>query len=320
MNKRNLNSREGLSHSKIFLFWLCALMIILSGSTKRVDFPVLKGPYFDQKAPGMTPEIFKSKISPTIEIEGIPYFAKNGRLLIYKGLSASVKGVFITEEKAGVWTSPQMVLASSPHEDRHFIFTLDGKRIFFTSRRPTNSGGEPTKNPNLWFLENTPSGWSQPQPLQAPINTDQAEFYSTVTEDETLYFTRSISDNNSDIYRSRLVNREYAIAERLDLPINTRFVDADPYIAPDESYMIFLSNRPEGLGEHDFYISFRQKDESWTPPKNLGKGINSQKNDVCPLVTDDEKYLFFGSNRTGRYEIYWVDARIIEKLKPDELK
>ena len=286
----------------------------------RKPFPVLRGPYLGQKPPGMTPEIFKSRISPNIEMTGIPYFAKNGKRLLFKGSVDSMDGVFILEEKEGIWSSPQKVLTLSPHEDRHFIPTPDGKRIFFTSRRPLDSGGAPAKNPSLWVIDNTPTGWSQPQPLNSPVNTDQAEFYSTVTEDGTLYFTRSINDEGADIYRSRSVNRKYTREERLDEPINTKYVDGDPYIAPDESYMIFLSNRPEGFGQHDFFISFRLKDGSWTKPKNLGRDINSEGNDVCPLVTDDGKYFIFGSNRTGCYEIYWVDAKIIEDLKPDELR
>jgi Tol biopolymer transport system component len=287
---------------------------------KQENFPDLKGPYLGQTPPGTTPEIFKSRISPNIEIEGIPCFAKKGKLLVYKGSSVSKEGIFIMEEEEGVWTSPQKVLALSPHEDRHFILTPDGKRIIFTSRRPVDSGAEPAKNPNLWVLENTISGWSQPQPLKASVNTDQAEFYSTVTEDGILYFTRSMIEERADIYRSRLANREYIMEQRLDYPVNTKYVDGDPFIAPDESYMIFLSNRPEGLGQHDFYISFRAMDGSWTQPKNFGKDINSEGNDVCPLVTDDGKYFFFGSNRTGRYEIYWADARIIKNMKPIELK
>lgn len=320
MNKKNSKSTAGFSLSKALLFWSCVLMIFLPGCPQKNEFSVLKGPYLGQKPPGELPKIFKSSISPNIEIEGIPYFANNGKLLVYKGSIDSVDGVFIMEEKEDVWTSPQMVLLLSPHEDRHFILTPDGKRIFFTSRRPVDSGGEPAKNPSLWVFDNTPSGWSQPQPLKPPVNTDQAEFYSTFTEDGTLYFTRSISDDSCDIYRSRLVSREYTQVEHLDAPVNTKYVDGDPYIAPDESYMIFLSNRPEGLGQHDFYISFKLTDGSWTKPKNLGRDINSEGNDVCPLVTDDGKYFIFGSNRTGRYEIYWVDAKIIEDLKPDELR
>jgi Tol biopolymer transport system component len=302
------------------IYWVDAKILEGMRPENVSDSPRLKGSYLGQKPPGNVPEIFKSRINPNIEIEGLPCFTKNGKLLVYRGSSASKDGVFIMEEKDGFWTSPQKVLTLSPHEDRHFILTPDGKRIFFTSRRPGDSREDPVKNPNLWVSNDTPSGWTQPQPLKAPINTDQAEFYSTVTEDGTLYFTRSKSNESADIYRSHLVNGKYSLSERLGETINTEYIDGDPYIAPDESYMIFLSNNPKGLGEHDFYITFRQKDGSWTQPKNLGKDINSTGNDVCPLATDDGKYFFFGSNRTGRYEIYWVDAKFIDDLKPNELK
>jgi len=303
----------------LFLFVLFLVTAISCVEHKTIGFSDLKGPYFGRKPPGELPKIFESRIDSNIEIRGIPCFTKNGKFMLFKGSTDSLDGVFIMEEKEDVWTFPQKALALSPYEDRHFILTLDGKQIFFTSRRPLDSGGEPEKNPSLWIFDNTPSGWSQPQPARAPINTDQAEFYSTVTEDGTLYFTRSTSDESADIYRSSLVNGEYTRAERLPEPVNTKYVDGDPYISPNESYMIFLSNRPEGLGQHDFYISFKLTDGSWTQPKNLGKDINSEGNDVCPLVTDDGKFFFFGSNRTGRYEIYWVKANIIEDLKLNEL-
>jgi Tol biopolymer transport system component len=309
-----------MSEHKRFFSILLFFIVLIPSCSKKNSISALKGPYLGQKPPGNLPEIFEYRISPNIEIEGLPYFANNGKLLVYRGSCESMQGVYIMEEKDGLWTSPQKVLVLSPHEDRHFIPTPDGKRIFFTSRRPVNSEEEPAKNPNLWVSDNTHSGWTQPQPLKAPINTDQAEFYSTVTENGTLYFTRSKSDESGDIYRSHLMNGEYSHSERLGETINTEYVDGDPYIALDESYMIFLSNKPEGLGEHDFYISFRQKDGFWTSPKNLGKPINSEGNDVCPLVTDDGKYFFFFSNRTGSYEIYWVEAKFIDDLKPNHWK
>ena len=284
------------------------------------DSPRIKGSYLGQQTPGELPQIFKPSLGPNIDIRGIPCFAKKGKIFLFRGSINFMDSVFIMEEIEGRWTSPQKILFLSPHEDRHFILAPDGTKIFFTSRRPVDSRGEPEEHPNLWVVENRISGWSLPQLLEAPINTDQAEFYSTVTENSTLYFTRSASDERADIYRSPLVNGEYSRAEVLPKPVNTKYVDGDPYIAPDESYMIFLSDRPEGFGQHDFYISFRLKDGTWTQPKNLGKDINSDGNDVCPLVTDDGKYFFFGSNRTGRYEIYWVNAVILKKYKPDKLK
>jgi Tol biopolymer transport system component len=85
--------------------------------------------------------------------------------------------------------------------------------------------------------------------------------------------------------------------------------------------LIVNSNgRPDDLGRGDLYISFKKKDSSWTPLKNMGKEINSEYTDYCPMLSPDGKYLFFTSTRTGNGDIYWVDAKIIEDLKPKELQ
>ena len=80
----------------------------------------------------------------------------------------------------------------------------------------------------------------------------------------------------------------------------------------------------------DLYVSFRRESGSWTKPKNMGRKINSEAKDAFPYVTSDGKYFFFNSSRVsvlndkkipdGPGNIYWVDAKIIEELKPDELK
>jgi len=74
------------------------------------------------------------------------------------------------------------------------------------------------------------------------------------------------------------------------------------------------------MGNIGLYVSYQLKNSSWTEPKHLGNLINSKGNEVCPLVTSDNKYLFYLSNRTGEYHVYWVNAKFIEELKLKELK
>jgi Tol biopolymer transport system component len=121
--------------------------------------------------------------------------------------------------------------------------------------------------------------------------------------------------------------------------INSEFNDWCPYIDPDEEYLIFSSNRPGGYGRLDLWVSFRQPDETWGEPLNLGPEINSDDNERFPHMSPDGKYLFFVSKKTpfeeltrepvkikdlnemsrsitnGLSNIYWVDAGIIEELR-----
>jgi Tol biopolymer transport system component len=306
---------------KISLIVVLLFSIISINAQKQDDFPMLKGPYLGQKPPGNIPKQFTGRISSNINIYNNPVFGQNGNILIFKGTCSSEVGIFIMEQKDGIWLKPRKLLYSNHYSYRHLFLTPDEKRLFFTSRHLINTNRKQKEELKIWVVENDIFGKLKSHRLEFPVNTDNYEFYSTVTQDGTLYFTRSsLNEKACDIYRSKLVDGQYNKVVKLGKPINTSYVDADPFIAPDESYIIFLSDRPGGLGKHDFYISFQEKDSSWTTPKSLGKDINSKANDVCPLVTPDGSFFFFLSNRTGGYETYWVDTKFIEKLKPDKLK
>ena len=109
--------------------------------------------------------------------------------------------------------------------------------------------------------------------------------------------------------------REY-YTENLGPGINSEHYEGDVYVAPDESYMIVsIYGREDDFGGGDLYVSFRDPEGAWSPPRNMGPDINSNKRDFCPMVTPDGKYLFFSSKRHGVGDIFWVDADVIEKLR-----
>jgi hypothetical protein len=90
-----------------------------------------------------------------------------------------------------------------------------------------------------------------------------------------------------------------------------------PCIAPDESFLIFDSNSvgPPGSRNVQLFICFRESDGSWGKAINLSQILDSDHN-ITASLSPDGKCLFF----MAESDIYWVDARIIEKLKPKESK
>ena len=106
----------------------------------------------------------------------------------------------------------------------------------------------------------------------------------------------------------------------MDDAITTPITEQIGFIAPDESYIIFYWYSPtnrEGVG---LYISFRRENSSWAEGKNMGPLFNAPTESCTQAasLSPDGKYLFF----LRRYDeaIYWVDAKVIEYLKPDESK
>ena len=93
----------------------------------------------------------------------------------------------------------------------------------------------------------------------------------------------------------------------LGRPLNSPGNEGDFYVARDESFIVFGSPHRGGLGGGDLFISFRERDGSWSDPKNLGATINTPGFEFGPYVTDDKRYLFFSRSADfTRVDVYWV--------------
>ena len=197
------------------------------------------------------------------------------------------------------------------------FITCDNQELYFVSDRHH----ETPWHSEIYKVRRTKTGWSEPIRLPAPINSKASQWHPTLTKDGTIYFgsEREGGALKADIYFSRLEGGEYKTVHKLGGLINTAYNDCDPLIAPDESWLIFHSDRPGGFGEHDLYISYRQKDGTWSDPKNMGPDINTAQWEMGPALSADGKYLFF-TRRKAFYpgepsKVFWVDASIIDKLR-----
>jgi len=275
------------------------------------------GLYFGQSPPGLTPEVFAPGIiSMEDRYEYVLVFSPDLDECVF-GLTDRTWGIFsLMYTSMGVdssWIDPFAAPFVGDGDGLLPAYSPDGDEMFFVSSRPSWPAV------NVWHSERVDSAWSDPVELPSPVNTNSAEFGLSLANDETLYFTsdRSSGYGQQDIYRSIRVGGEYPSVENLGPPVNTQYNDASPHIAPDQSYLIFESNRPGGYGQVDLYLSFFEEG-NWTEPVNLGPTINTDQIDDAAGVSPDGKYMFFNRRRSYvTYEdtdIYWVD---IEAVFPD---
>jgi hypothetical protein len=218
------------------------------------------------------------------------------------------------KQEKGVWTPPRPVSFGSSHGDGEPFFSPDGRRLYFLSLRPLTPGGAASKE-NVWYVERAASGWSEPRPVSPLVNAFEHHWLFSVSSSGTLYFSsiRNGGTGGRDFYRSRLVNGSHEQPQNLGTVINTTGDEHMPYIAPDESYLIFVSNgHPPAAARSRFFISYRNADGSWTAPVGLGDKIHTVPQGLCPLVTPDGKFLFF----VAQGDIWWADAGFVQALRP----
>jgi hypothetical protein len=195
-------------------------------------------------------------------------------------------------------------------------YSLDNKRIYFTSAWPI------FPPVNVWMMERTPNGWSEVMKVGEPISSSSIEFEVSISANSTLYFSsrRDGGFGELDVFYSKLEEGEYKKAINLGKPINTSMGDDMPFIAPDESYLIFGSTRGNKANKNSqLHISYRKEDGSWTNPKHMGPKINTKGYNTFPFVSPDGKYFFFSRrekwHNSAPSDIYWISSKIIDDLK-----
>ncbi|MEJ2055051.1 MAG: hypothetical protein P8X42_14115 [Calditrichaceae bacterium] len=259
--------------------------------------------------------------------------------------SSTFMTMLFTQRINNIWTEPQIpnfardltYFTVEPH------FSADGQQLFFASNRENDR--DEKQNSDIWFIQRTDSGWAKPVNAGPLVNTNAPEFFPSVTNDGTLYFTRDdLNTGVSYIYRSKLINGAYAGPELLPEEVNAGRSRFNACIDPAESFIIIpIYGMPDSFGATDYYISFRSADDKWSQPVNLGRSVNSKSRyEYSASLSPDGKYLFFMTSRVdtalvthhdivtmddlkelalkpgnGNPDIFWIDASFIDKLKPD---
>ena len=94
--------------------------------------------------------------------------------------------------------------------------------------------------------------------------------------------------------------------------VNSSSTDWSPSISVDGLSLYFNSNRPDGYGSHDLWVTTRPTIyDPWGTPENLGPTVNSSAHEAFPSISTDGLSLFFESSRPGGYGGYdlWVTRR-----------
>ena len=326
-----------------------------TGSTMGEDdtgtAPALAGPYLGQTPPGTEPELFASGLVSTGMHTRDLAMSPGGDEIYFSIQSGPLVTILGSRLVDGVWTEPEVADFSSdptvgniePH------ISPDGSKFFFVSNRSADGSPVPEvdrgrwERADIWMLERAGDGWGPPVLLGPPVSTDASEYFPSTTADGTLYFTREDPESGRNyIYRARPEEDGYGEPERLPEQVNSAN-QFNSFIAPDESYLILgVFGRDDSVGGTDYYVVFRDRDDTWSEPVNLGPVVNQARGEEwSPYVSPDGKYFFFMSARqpypadapdrltrdwlldfhqgpeSGNPAIYWMDAGFIEELRPD---
>jgi len=274
--------------------------------SQNIDLTKLKGPYLGQEPPGKTPQVFAPGLVSTNDPEFSITISKNENEIYFSRNDLANRSriyAFILESNG--WVSKNPPLFGWDGEEFEPNFSPDGKRLYFNSnRQATNMEVEGRE----WYVEKTSEKWSVPKLIGSKV-LGVGNMFMTQSNDGTIYFT-GFSPKRG-IYSAKINGDDFGWPVFLPGNINNFRNASHPYIAPDESYIIFDYNINDTNGDRNLMISFR-KGDTWLDPINIENYFGLEKYSYIPFVTFDQKYFFFSSGGN----IYWMDAGFIEELRP----
>ena len=213
-----------------------------------------------------------------------PAFDPDGRSVVFSRGSSPAVRLYQSNRNGDGWSPAQALPFSTQWQDIEPAMAPDGSSLVFISNRPEQKGGAaldgffngqrfPGRGGNLWQVTRTKDGWGEPRRLPSLLNTNSSVFAPALAADGTLYFMRTDPDADGKgafrLFRSRFVGGRYQAPQALPFSDGVTG-DFDPAVSPDQSYLVFSSQRaPATAAGSELFIAFARGD-GWSAPQPLG--------------------------------------------------
>lgn len=192
------------------------------------------------------------------------------------------------------------------------VYNYDATKIYFEA--------DTTGNKDIFVSTRTATGWTKPELLPAPINTnaDEAE-PSIAPNDNTIYFVRfddPKEPENGTIYFSRKnIKHQWDTVKQIISPITTGF-ERTPRILIDNKTLIFASKRDKAK-EYTLYYAKNLYSDIWFLPKPIG--IYSKEDNLYPSFNYKTNEIYLSSVKKDK-EAQILVTNLQTQYRPDKMK
>lgn len=197
--------------------------------------------------------------------------------------------------------------------DGPVTLSKDGKTMFYSSESFNDKVYEKDKDANarksrvsLYRATKNGDKWGAVESM--PFNGKEFSVGnpSLSADGKTLYFASDMPSGRGgiDIWKVAVnADGSFGIPENLGPEVNTEGDESFPYITEDNKVLYFASNGHQGFGGYDVF----SYDIASKKVENLGKPINSEKDDFAFTFNTAKEIGFVSSNRAGIDNIYIVN-------------
>jgi len=201
------------------------------------------------------------------------------------------------------------VTINTTYNEHSPLITADESVLVFTSTRENNKKPDEDGqfDEDIYVSQVQGKQWTFPNTIGEPINTQFNDATVGLSPDGQMLLIYNGNRGNGDIEICAFEGDQWNYPRPLPAEINTEFRETSACFSPDGNHLYFVSDRPEGFGGSDIYVSTKNKKGKWEKAKNLGPIINTEFNEETVFMHPDGRTLYFsseGHRSMGGFDIF----------------
>lgn len=272
-----------------------------------------------QASASVQPRVFAPGVISGPANDAAATFAPDGRTVYFFRSNGEDYDIMESQFEGAQWSSPRIAPFSGQWRDLEPTMAPDGSYLIFASSRPIDGSGKPIdghwggklhagRGGHLWRVDRVGTGWSKPVLLPETVNHWDSTFSPAIASDGSLYFMAATGkQGHFQLYCAAFRDGAYQPARLLPFSAG-EWGGVDPAIAPDQSFIVFASNRPPTPANNsDVFIAFRDRDGRWSEPVDLRQVIGN---------TDGVDELRLGPDG---HTLYFTTGQIVAPVYPKSL-
>jgi outer membrane protein OmpA-like peptidoglycan-associated protein/Tol biopolymer transport system component len=188
---------------------------------------------------------------------------------------------------------------SSSSAEYNAVFNGDETVVIFMSDR--------NGSPGIFYSKKENGQWISPIEITSSLGVRDNYSVSSLSADGKRLYLILANAYTSFIYVSTYDGTKWSASRKLNKYINAATIQTHASESPDGRQLYFTSDRKEGFGKLDIYVSELDTKNQWGPGKNLGNVINTVYNEETPFLSNDYQTLYFssqGHTNMGGYDIF----------------
>lgn len=186
------------------------------------------------------------------------------------------------------------------------VISGDETTLIFTSNRITEGTASINDPDDIYIVSKENDVWGAPKKLEE-VNLPLNESTSSLSFDGNTLVLYVNTDGDGNLFESKRSGDSWSEPEEMPFPINGPDLETNGCYSPDKSAFYFTSNRPEGFGGLDIYVTRKMPNGVWSAAQNLGPNINTPYDEETPFIHPDNERLFFssaGHNSMGGLDVF----------------